>query len=178
MGEDEFTALFHEMSGKLFSFAARRVSPHAAEDVVAQTFETIWNKRDECPADPHARIGWVFAIGRIKILQESQRRRRKHHDNRFLDDHVERLRAVPDISDSVVESTAGHWIYRQLTEPEQELFDIAFMREVTREQASAMLALSVGTFNTRVSRLRSRIRELQQDADSASIPVDVEGGAS
>lgn len=175
MDEHELTALFHEMSGKLFSFAARRVSPHAAEDVVAQTFETVWKKRDECPTDPDARIGWVFAIGRIKILQESQRRHRKHHDNRFVADHGGRSRAVPDISDSVVESTTGHWIYQQLSNIERDLFDIAFMQDVTRAQAAAMLALSVGTFDTRVSRLRSRIRDLQRQVDSADVSVEVDG---
>lgn len=174
MGEDDFTALYHQMSGRLFSFAARRLSPHVADDVVAQTFETVWDKRDECPDDPNARIGWVFAIGRFKILQESQRRRRKHHDNRFLDDYTQQPQPLPDLSESVVESTTGHWIYQQLTDVERELFDIAFMRDVPREQASAMLELSVGTFNTRVSRLRSRIQALQEQVDNTQLAV--EGG--
>lgn len=175
MGEDEFTALFNELSGKLFAFAARRLSPQAAEDLVAQTFETVWGKRDECPSEPNARIGWVFAIGRHKILQELERRHRKHHDHRFLSDFGQRPLAAPDISDAVVESATGRWIYQQLTVPDQELFDIAFMRDVTREQASAMLGISVGTFNTRVSRLRSRIHALQGQVDSANFTL--EGGA-
>lgn len=174
MGEDEFTALFNELSGKLFAFAARRLSPQAAEDLVAQTFETVWGKRDDCPTEPNARIGWVFGIGRLKILQELERRNRKHHDNRFLADSRHPVAADPDISDAVVESATGRWIYQQLAVPDQELFDIAFMRDVTREQASAMLGISIGTFNTRVSRLRSRIHALQCQVDSANFTL--EGG--
>ncbi len=176
MGEEEFSALLQEMSGRLFSFAARRLSPQAAEDVVAQTFETVWDKRSKCPNDADARIGWVFAIGRIKIMQESDRRHRKHHDNRFAADHGQWAHSDPDVSDSVVESEVGRWIYGQLTASERDLFDIAFMRDVTRNEASSMLAISVGSFNTRVSRLRSRIRALHSQA--GSVAHAFEGGST
>lgn len=169
MGEDDFTALYHELSGRLFSFAARRLTPQAADDAVSQTFETVWNKRDECPADPAARVGWVFTIGRYKVLQEADRVRRKHHDHRFADDYLDRPPAVPDVSDSVVDTAEGRWVYQQLTAVERELFDVAFMKDVTREEASAMLAVSTGTFTTRVSRLRTRIKTLHGLA-SASGP--------
>lgn len=171
MGEDEFAALFREVSGRLFSFAARRLSPDTADDTVGQTFETVWDKRAECPQDPDARIGWVFTIGRYKILQECDRLRRKHHDNRFAEDYAARPTLVPDAADSVIETALGHWIYRQLSTADRELFDIAFMQDVTREQASAMLAISVGTFTTRVSRLRSRISELQRSADASDFTM-------
>lgn len=154
------------MSGRLFSFAARRLSAQAADDTVGQTFETVWHKRDECPTDPNARVGWVFAIGRFKVLQEAERRQRKHHDNRFIDDYPPRGVPQPDVSDSVVETAVGHWIYQQLTAVERELFDVAFMTDLTREEASAMLGVSVGTFNTRVSRLRSRIQLLHHESEA------------
>ena len=166
MGEDEFTALFREMSGRLFSFAARRLPPEAADDAVGQTFETVWDKRSECPQDPDARIGWVFTIGRYKVLQESERLRRKHHDSRFAADYAARPALTADVSETVVESELGHWIYRQLSAVERELFDVAFMQDVTRDQAAAMLAVSTATFTTRVSRLRSRISALQSSADT------------
>lgn len=166
VGEDEFTALFHALSGRLFSFAAARLSPQAADDVVSQTFETVWRKRTECPTDPTARIGWVFTIGRYKILQELDRRGRKHHDQRFADDYRSRSAAQPDVSETVVASDLGRWIYGQLTTQERDLFDVAFMTGVSRDEAAAMLAISVGAFNTRVSRLRSRIRSLEDQAES------------
>jgi RNA polymerase sigma factor (sigma-70 family) len=166
VGEDEFTALFHALSGRLFSFAAARLSAQAADDAVSQTFETVWDKRAECPSDPTARIGWVFTIGRYKILQELDRRSRKHHDHRFADDYPSRSASQSDVSETVAESDLGRWIYGQLTAQERDLFDVAFMKDVSRDEAAAMLAISVGTFNTRVSRLRSRIRALHVQAES------------
>lgn len=174
VGEDEFTALFHALSGRLFSFAAARLSPQAADDAVSQTFETVWDKRTECPSDPTARIGWVFTIGRYKILQELDRRSRKHHDQRFADDYPSRSMDQSDVSETVAESDLGRWIYGQLTPQERDLFDVAFMKDVSRDEAAAMLAISVGTFNTRVSRLRSRIRALRRHAESDALSQEGE----
>jgi RNA polymerase sigma-70 factor (ECF subfamily) len=172
MGEDEFTALYQEMSGRIFSFAARRLPVHLADDIVAQTFETAWLKRRESPRDPDERMGWVFVIGRFKILHEVQRRVRKPHDHRFIDDHHGQPHWQPDVADTVVESAAGRWVYGQLTAIERDLFDVAFMRDVTREQAAAMLAITVTTFNTRISRLRSRIRVLERQAELTDLPLE------
>jgi RNA polymerase sigma factor (sigma-70 family) len=169
--EHEFTALYEQMSSRVFSFAARRLSRQAADDTVSQTFETVWSKRDECPGNPDARVGWVFTIGRFKVLQESERQRRRHHDHRFAEDYSARPALQPDVADAVTETALGHWIYQQLTAVERELFDVAFMLDVTSEQAAAMLAVSLGTFYTRVSRLRSRITSLQDSADTSEIRV-------
>jgi len=169
VGDDEFMALYDEIKDRLFSFAARRLSPHAAEDIVSQTFVTVWEKRAECPEDLNARIGWVFTIGRYKILQELDRRKRKHHDNRFVHDFQNVGRSDADIADVVSDRAVGTWVYSQLSALDRDLFDVAFMRGATRDQAAAFLQISVGTFNTRVSRLRSKMRQLLEtamDADS------------
>lgn len=176
MGEDEFTALYRELSGHVFSFAARRLSPQAADDAVALTFETVWDKRAECPTDARARIGWVFVIARFKVLQEADRQHRKHHDHRFVSDFGPRPASEPDVSDSVVESAAGRWIFQQLSAVERDLFDVAFMSGVNREDGAAMMAVSVGTFATRVSRLRTRIKALQGQSDG--IDFSAESGVS
>jgi RNA polymerase sigma-70 factor (ECF subfamily) len=158
--EDEFMALYDEVKVRLFSFAAKRLSGHAAEDIVSQTFITVWEKRAECPEDPNSKIGWVFTIGRYKILQEVDRRRRKHHDNRFIHDFQNAGRSDGDIADVVSDRAIGSWVYSQLSALDRDLFDVAFMRDATKEQAAACLQISVGTFNTRVSRLRAKMRLL------------------
>lgn len=155
-------SLYDQMSGRIFSFAARRLSPHVASDILNDTFEVAWSKRHDWPADADARAGWVFTICKNKVLQEAQRVRRKHHDNRFAEDYSDRAPQEPDVADIVSESVAGHEIYRQLTPAEALLFDIAFMDDMTRAEGAAILGLSTVSFNTRISRLRDRIDSLYQ----------------
>jgi DNA-directed RNA polymerase specialized sigma24 family protein len=97
------------------------------------------------------------------------RRKRKHHDNRFVHDFQNMGRSDGDVADVVSDRAVGTWVYSQLSALDRDLFDVAFMRGVTRDQAAALLQISVGTFNTRVSRLRSKMRQLldaAMDADS------------
>lgn len=163
-------ALYEEVKNRLFSYAAKRLPVHAAEDIVSQTFEIVWAKRAECPTDPTARVGWAFTIGKYKIYQELDRRRRKHHDNRFVQDFDHVGSVESDVAEAVSERAVGQWVYTQLSALDRELFDVAFTRGVTRDQAAAMLDISVGTFNTRVSRLRSKLR-LLFDTAMGSDPV-------
>lgn len=166
MVEEEFQSLYEQMSGRIFSFAARRLSPEVAKDIVSETFEVAWSKRNEWPTEAEARAGWVFTICKYKILQESERRRRRHHDNRFAEDYSARAMQEADIADLVSESMLGHAIYKQLTPSEAEVFDVAFMKDVVRAEGAAILGLSVVAFNTRISRLRDRIETLQRENKS------------
>ena len=155
-------ALYESMSPRVFSFAARRLSGEAAKDIVSETFEIAWAKRHEWPADPDARAGWLFTICKYKVLQEAQRVQRKHHDNRFTEDYSTSAVSEPDFADTVVASVEGRAIYERLSEAEAEVFDVAFMSNLSRAEGAAMLGLTANAFYVRVSRLRDRIEKLQQ----------------
>jgi RNA polymerase sigma factor (sigma-70 family) len=162
VGEDEFRELYGRLGAQIFSYAALRLSPEQAKDVVNSTFEVVWNKRRDVPADPSEWSAWIFGIGKNHILQELQRVRRKHHDNRFIPEHSSELAAsaAPDIADIVAQSDAGRRIWSQLSGAEHQLLNIAFVRDLDNEQAAAFLGISVTAYTTRVSRLRQRIAML------------------
>lgn len=162
MGEDEFRELYARLGAQIFSYAALRLSPEQAKDVVNSTFEVVWNKRHDVPPEPSEWPAWIFGIGKNQILQELQRVRRKHHDNRFLSEFSPDLDAsrAPDIADVVAQSDAGRRIWTQLTPAEHQLLNIAFVRDLDKEQAATLLGISVTAYTTRVSRLRQRIATL------------------
>lgn len=147
------------LGAQLFAYAALRLSPEQAKDVVNSTFEVVWNKRGDVPAEPSEWPAWIFGIGKNHILQELQRVRRKHHDNRFIPEYSSHLdvSATPDIADAVAQSDAGRRIWSQLTPAEHQLLNIAFVHDLDKDQAAAFLGISVTAYTTRVSRLRHRI---------------------
>lgn len=179
MDDEEFGALYDALKRPVHAFAARRVGPEAAKDVVSETFEVVWRKRDEFPGDRAAWPSWVVGIAKNKVLQELQRRTRKHHDNRFVQDWtVEPV--TDDTSHVVLDSVESQRIYRELSPAEKHLFDIAFFRDLRPSEAAAVLGISTSAFTTRVSRLRQRLRDL---TSTESVPgprpvVDAEGRIS
>ena len=158
-----------EVRDWLFSFAAKRLPGHAAEDIIGQTFEIVWKKRAECPDDPNARVQWAWGIGRNKIKQEIDRRRRKHHDNRFILDLIdpEIVESLdPEVHDLVGDQDLAMRVRARLSALDLELLDVAILSGLSREQAAAFLGLSVGALRTRISRLRAKIRRFLKESDS------------
>jgi RNA polymerase sigma factor (sigma-70 family) len=162
VGDDEFKELYVRMSAQIFSFAAHRLSPEQAKDVINSTFEVVWHKRDAVPAEPGEWPAWIFGIAKNQILQELQRVRRKHHDNRFIAEYSAQWNDSDgsDIADAVTRTDEGRRVWAQLTHAERNLLNVAFMRDLDNDQASALLGISVTAYTTRVSRLRQRITSL------------------
>lgn len=177
MNDEDFRDLYTSLRGPVFSFARRRVGADAAHDVLAETFEVAWRKRDEFPEDRAAWAAWVVGIAKNKVLQALQQRTRKHHDHRFVEDWV-RPHGDPTSTDTgalVAETDAGIRVYHALTPAEKLLFDVAFFRELSAAHAAEVLGITESAFTTRVSRLRQRIRVLQQDESDGSSPANIRG---
>lgn len=176
MGEEDFKRFYDLLAGRIYSYAAQRVRGENAKDIVADTFETVWRKLDEAPADSEACAAWIFKIAQYKILQEYQRIKRKHHDNRFIEDFSPKARLEGDVAEVVVDRDLGSAIYRGLRERERELFDLVFVMDMPKPQICAVMNVSPGALKTRLSRLRDKLESLERDL-TADGPVGSEASA-
>lgn len=165
MTDEDFAHLYEALRNSVYSYAAKRVGPEAAKDVVADTFEVAWQKRQGFPVDRSEWTKWVVGIAKNKVLQELQRRQRKHHDNRFVVDWTddERDRSEADIAATVVANDTARRIYEALSPAEKRLFDLAFMRDLSPDEAATILDISTTAFTTRLSRLRRKLIALEAE---------------
>ncbi|MFI5430223.1 RNA polymerase sigma factor [Aeromicrobium sp. UC242_57] len=180
MTEEDFGDLYRSLRDPVFLFAIRRVGSEAAADVVSETFEIAWRKRADFPKDPKMWAAWVVGIAKNKVLQEIQRRSRKHHDNRFVEDWpgAHRQPSPEDVARAVIDSDNARRIYSRLTPAEQLLFDVAFLRELSADDCAHALGISTSAFTSRVSRLRQRLRYLEGEEVHEPDPAISSGGAS
>lgn len=160
---DQFNALYASLQRRLFAYAASQLSPQEAADVVADTFEVVWRKRDGAPADPDEWPAWCFGIARNKVLQARQRRRRKHHDARFVEDHLA-LGIQPatreDVAATTVRSVHAARVWQELPATDRELLGIVLTTEAPGHEVAAQLGTSYSAYATRVSRLRQKLGRL------------------
>lgn len=178
MGEEEFAEAYASLRDSIFSFAARRLSPEQAKDIVGETFEVVWRKRDECPAERAEWPAWIVGIARIKVLQEIDRTSRKHHDSRFSHDFADAEQAVTqDVADEVAASSGGRWVWDQLSDSERELLSLAFIQHIDRADAAQILGITPTAYATRLTRLRQRI-VLLDEASRGTAPNDLTGDNS
>lgn len=175
MEKQEFSALYEHLRGPLFSYAAARLSPQAALDVVQETFEVVWAKWDEAPVDFGKQSAWCFGIARNKILQESQRMRRKHHDNRFLEDVGNPDPVDDDVSDTVMEAMTGRVVWRSLSGDDRRFLLLVASTDLSGAEMAATLDISHVAFRRRVSRLRERITAGRRAAEAGTSREEAAG---
>lgn len=170
MSDEDFRALYAQLQQAVFSFAARRLSPQQAMDVVNNTFEVVLRKRHACPARPEEWAPWVMGIARNQVLQEGQRITRKHHDNRFIEDYSDREDPInPDVADVVADTEYGQWVWRSLDPSDQRLMNVAFVRQLSPAEGAGLLGITVSAYTTRVLRLRRKLEALEAEHFGASI---------
>lgn len=105
---------------------------------------------------------WIFGIARNKVRQELDRSRKRAGRAVLLDEGSSDLAWSADLERSVLDSLASRAIYSRLSEAEQELFDLAYLRELTPQAAGTILGISVTAYTSRVNRLRKRIVTLSE----------------
>ncbi|WP_017932761.1 RNA polymerase sigma factor [Nocardioides sp. Iso805N] len=164
MTEDEFRTLYLRMRDDVFAFAARRLGTGPAEDVVSETFEVVWRKRNVAPGSDENWPAWTVGVARNKIRQEVRRRWKHRRAEADLDDGTHHAHQRTTGADAeVVDSLVGRRVYQRLSETQRELFDLAHLRGLTTDQAASVLGITATAYTTRVSRLRASIERLYKE---------------
>jgi RNA polymerase sigma factor (sigma-70 family) len=159
---EQFAVLFRRHAPPLYRYAARRLGPDLADDVVADTFLHAFRQRAGYRSDcPDARP-WLYGIATRLI---GRNRRAEIRQYRVL-----ARTGVDVVAESFAEavdarvSAAGE--YRRLAgalaalpAPYRDALLLVAWGELTYDQAAVTLGVPVGTVRSRLSRARARLRE-------------------
>jgi RNA polymerase sigma factor (sigma-70 family) len=167
-----FALLFQRHATGLGRYAARRLGPGPAEDIVAETFLVAFRQRDHydsarCDARP-----WLYGIAGNLI--------RRHHR-----DEVRQLRALARTGvDPVAESftdradarlaagAASRAVAAAVAELDADQRDVLLLTTwagLTYDQAAEALGIPEGTVRSRMNRARTRLRAALGDVNPTTI---------
>jgi RNA polymerase sigma factor (sigma-70 family) len=156
-------ALFLHFGPLLKSWLVRSgSSPSATDDLLQDTFVTVWHKaRQFDPA--RARVAaWVFTIARN--LRIDRLRRPGESWSTLEDGAVLEIpapdRAAEDILDSRQRELRVRWALSQLTTDQRTLLQLNFYEDQSHSQIAAQLGLPLGTVKTRLRRAAALLRDL------------------
>jgi len=163
-----FASLFRRHAGPLGRYAARRLGPDAAEDIVAETFLTAFRRRDVYDVARLDAGPWLYGIAGNLI--------RRHHR-----DEVRRLRALartsPDrlaepsadlVDARVAAAAASRAVAAALASLSREQRDVVLLvawADLTYDQVAEALCVPEGTVRSRMNRARSRLRAALGDVN-------------
>lgn len=167
--ERAFEALFSTLCPQVRAFARRHVAAAAVDDVVSETFLTVWRRFDALPDDEDGRRAWVFMVARFAIAHAQR-------DAGRTSRRVARLAQVAVPGDTLVEFRQVEEIdvvlraLAVLPRAERDALELLVVEGCTAAEAAARLGCSLTAVSSRVSRARRRL-----ELASSSAGTSVEG---
>ncbi|WP_438363675.1 RNA polymerase sigma factor [Streptomyces marincola] len=165
---EAFRELFTSCARLVHGYAVRATGdPALAEDVVSLTFLEAWRLRERLKDEGDSPRPWVMGIA-VNVLRNTTRARRRHERA------MARLPArepLPDFADEVVgrladaeQLAAVKVALGRLRAREREVFMLCVWSGLGYSEAAVALGVRVGTVRSRLSRARTRLRRLTDEA--------------
>ncbi|TCC00673.1 sigma-70 family RNA polymerase sigma factor [Micromonospora zingiberis] len=177
---DAFGELFDTHADAVYRHAVwSEGDPALAEDVVSLTFLEAWRIRASLHPDGDSLRPWLLGIA-TNVLRNRRRAARRHREA------LRRLPVrdtVPDFADEVVgrmhdadQVAAAIAALRALRRADREVFLLCVWSQLDYAAAADALGVPVGTVRSRLSRARTRLRELAERELAGTRIVPVEQG--
>jgi RNA polymerase sigma-70 factor, ECF subfamily len=155
---EAFGRCFRSCHAELHAFVARRIGAVAAEDVVAETFATVWQRWADIPRDLDGRRAWVFGVARNKL--RDARRSAARRDRLTVRAALTSREETDDPAESLVAAGQVQDLLADLPRAERDAMLLTVVAGLTCTEAAEVLACSVSAMTSRVSRARARLRGL------------------
>jgi RNA polymerase sigma-70 factor (ECF subfamily) len=162
-GDERFAALFQANYGDILAYALRRCPTRQdAEDVVAETFAVAWRRLADVPDDEQARP-WLFRTAHLvhRNQERSAGRRRSLTDRlgqaTMPSDADEFDATMSALSYEPGRDSAVGRALEALAAPDREVLLLMVWEELTAEEVSAILEISISAVWKRSQRARERL---------------------
>ncbi|MDX6481862.1 MAG: hypothetical protein QOG85_2372 [Gaiellaceae bacterium] len=163
---ERFERIYRENFRAVLRFAALRIDPERAKDVVAETFLVAWRRLDDVPAEPRA---WLLGVARKVVADQfrSQTRRdalavrigEASHDG------------VPDPAGSLTDRDAALTAFATLGERDREVLRLVAWDGLDAGEAADVLGITRLAFAVRLHRARRRLeRALEPESAAPQTP--------
>lgn len=161
---DALAELYDEHAQVLYRYALRVTGDWAeAEDVVSATFLEAWRGREGVRPDGDSLRPWLLGIA-TNIMRRNARARRRRD---IALARIPERGSIPDFADDLVahladteQLRAAHAALARLRRRDREVFTLVVWAGLDYAAAAEALGVPVGTVRSRLSRARTRLREL------------------
>jgi RNA polymerase sigma factor (sigma-70 family) len=159
--EDRFRRVYAATFEALLAYAMRRVEqPADAADVIAETFLVAWRRRAEMPPDGTALL-WLYGVARRVLANHHRGGARRERLGERLRQRLATVTADP--TRDVPERLAVRDALARLGEPDREVLMLTAWEGLEPREAATVLQISPTALRSRLSRARTRLRNLVGD---------------
>jgi RNA polymerase sigma factor (sigma-70 family) len=165
---------YERWGGMVYAIACRAMAPHDAEDVVQQTFVSVWRSRGSYDPASGPLGAWIIAIARRRIADHY---RTRYASEQAVDPQALAMRldggdavSGDPVSDAVSDALTVQEELERIGEPQRTIVRLAVLEDRSTASIAEALDMPVGTVKSHLSRALRRLRERWEDTHAA--PVD------
>ena len=157
---DAFRVLFrqHQRSVYWAAFAVLRSRPDS-EEVLQDSFLTLWNKRSSVDLVGESTLPWLVTTARYLAL--NRRRSELRRPRESLDTGPDHADGAPSPENLAIADEAMrhiHTVMAALPEVDQRIFELCLVEDLSYAEAAQRLGITHATVRNRLSRLKGRLR--------------------
>lgn len=161
---EAFGALFDKYARDVYNHCFRRTADwSAAEDLTSVVFLEAWRRRGEVRIRHESALPWLLGVAN-NVLRNRHRSLRRHKTalgqlpaQAYEPDPAEDIAGRIDDEHRMREILA---LMDRLSPADREVLALCVWSELTYEEAAVALGIPVGTVRSRLSRARSRLKDL------------------
>lgn len=159
MSAGEFAARYDQHHLAVFRYAARRLGPETAEDVVAEAFTIAWSRLASFDPERGEFVSWLFGIVTKVIARHHRQETRQWRafarvgvdDTDTFDD------ALASRLDADVRWPHVASVLAGMTSRDRDVLLLHVWQEMSYQQVADTLGIPVGTVRSRIARARGRL---------------------
>lgn len=154
--------VFDRLGRRAFGLAYRIVGNGAeAEDVVQETFLTLWRQADQLDPDRGHLTGFILTVAHRKALDAVRARRRREAHQAPFDPERDAPDAI-DVEASAIAVWDGNAVreaLQQIPADQRQVIELAYFQGYTHQEIAAQLRLPIGTVKSRMRLGLSKLRD-------------------
>lgn len=173
-----FVDIYERHYRAVYAYCRRRVSADRVDDVVAETFLTVWKKIDRVPAGEEV-VRWLYGVAyRVLMHQWRGASRFRRLEGQLISLGVDTPRMPEEYIVSSYESAKVLEAASRLSSTDREILRLSLWEEVAHHDVAAILGLKEAAVRQRLSRaLKNLSREFNRmQTKPTSTPAVQKGG--
>ncbi|GAA1549466.1 RNA polymerase sigma factor [Nocardioides humi] len=156
--EDDFRRLYAAHFDPVLGFALRRTArPEDAADVTADTFLVAWRRLSHVPSG-EAAGPWLYGVARRTLANQRRGEARRTALGERL--RLQLAHAVADLADDVVHRADVTAAMKRLSARDEEVLQLHLWEGLEPREIAEVLGIPATVVRPRLSRARSRLRDL------------------
>ena len=170
----EFGALFERHADPLSRYFVRRVGPVLAEDLVADTFVTAFRSRARFDGAYEDARPWLFGIATNLLRRQwrTEKRQLRAYARTGVDPAVDDIAEAERRVDAAGTGPRLAKALASIPRKDRDALLLFAWAELSYEEIARALEVPVGTVRSRISRARSRLRELLGPGGQSEVDAD------